>query len=191
MGISSKTCRFSCPFLIHWSCNQLTPTLGRMVARPSTIAGQCASKDFQEQKRLYVVKSMCSIYINRKHKAISERPPEIWSLRLRKLHTDCLHLCVILKGVWSQLSAQSRFFEATKRHLVMKGIVVVNPDSPVASDTSANLWNQFCNTINSPCFDCIRHSNGSIDVRGVDSCGQAYYWSIKSDHGKKIVWETA
>ena len=51
------------------------------------------------------------------------------SLALIVGNTDanCLHLRVIVKSVRTQLSTHAGLFEATEWHLVVEGIVVVNP----------------------------------------------------------------
>lgn len=44
---------------------------------------------------------------------------------------NCLHLRVIVKSVRTQLSTQAGLFEATEWHLVVEGIVVVNPHGAI------------------------------------------------------------
>lgn len=38
------------------------------------------------------------------------------------------------------------------------------------------LGEQLLNLIDSPGFDGVRHPDGSVNVRGVHSCGQAYFF---------------
>lgn len=55
------------------------------------------------------------------------------------MDTDGLHFGVVLEGIRSQLSAHARFLETTERHLVVEGVVVVDPNSAVASDMSTKF----------------------------------------------------
>ena len=89
--------------------------------------------------------------------------------------TNCLHLRVIVKSVRTQLSTHAGLFEATEWHLVVKGIVVVNPHRTIfpmftLAEWPKNWWWESC----IPGFDGTRHAECSVDIPGVNGGGQSY-----------------
>lgn len=52
------------------------------------------------------------------------------------MHTDSLDLRVVLESIRTQFSAQTRFLEAAERHLVVKGVVVIDPNGAVVDHVS-------------------------------------------------------
>lgn len=53
-------------------------------------------------------------------------------LRLGEVNADSLDFRVVLESIRSQLSAHARLLEAAERHLVVEGVVVVDPNGAVA-----------------------------------------------------------
>lgn len=84
------------------------------------------------------------------------------------MYADCLYLRVVIQSICSQLSAQSGLLESTEWHLVVKSVVVVDPNSSVMVSQESCSWDKK----DLPCFNCIGHSDSGIDICGMNSRGK-------------------